>query len=409
MNKKTPKLRFKKFTDAWKQHKLGDCASFRRGSFPQPYGMSEWYGGVESKPFVQVADVGDDMKLVASTKQKISKLAQPLSVYIPKGSVVVTIQGSIGRVAITQYEAFLDRTILYFEKYKLLVDKKFWSYLIKNKFADEAKRAPGGTIKTITKEALSDFDLVFPKYDEQVIIGRYFEVIDNTITLQQRKLDKLISLKKAYLYQMFPKKGSHVPEIRFSEFTDDWKQLKLGSIAEKVTKKNSNLEINETFTNSAEQGIISQNDFFDHKVSSSDNIGKYYVVGKGDFVYNPRISSTAPVGPINRNRLERAGVVSPLYTVFRVKDVEPLFLEWYFKSSCWHLYMFINGDSGARSDRFAIKDPVFFSMSILVPSKEEQFKIGMFFEKLNGNISIQKRKLEKLKQLKASYLNSMFI
>lgn len=409
MNKKTPKLRFKKFTDAWKQHKLGDCASFRRGSFPQPYGMSEWYGGVESKPFVQVADVGDDMKLVASTKQKISKLAQPLSVYIPKGSVVVTIQGSIGRVAITQYEAFLDRTILYFEKYKLLVDKKFWSYLIKNKFADEAKRAPGGTIKTITKEALSDFDLVFPKYDEQVIIGRYFEVIDNTITLQQRKLDKLISLKKAYLYQMFPKKGSHVPEIRFSEFTDDWKQLKLGSIVEKVTKKNSNLEINETFTNSAEQGIISQNDFFDHKVSSSDNIGKYYVVGKGDFVYNPRISSTAPVGPINRNRLERAGVVSPLYTVFRVKDVEPLFLEWYFKSSCWHLYMFINGDSGARSDRFAIKDPVFFSMSILVPSKEEQFKIGMFFEKLNGNISIQKRKLEKLKQLKASYLNSMFI
>lgn len=119
------------------------------------------------------------------------------------------------------------------------------------------------------------------------------------------------------------------------------------------------MEINETFTNSAEQGIISQNDFFDHKVSSSDNIGKYYVVGKGDFVYNPRISSTAPVGPINRNRLERAGVVSPLYTVFRVKDVDPLFLEWYFKSSCWHLYMFINGDCGARADRFAIKDPVF--------------------------------------------------
>ena len=165
--------------------------------------MSEWYGGVESKPFVQVADVGDDMKLVASTKQKISKLAQPLSVYIPKGSVVVTIQGSIGRVAITQYEAFLDRTILYFEKYKLLVDKKFWSYLIKNKFADEAKRAPGGTIKTITKEALSDFDLVFPKYDEQVIIGRYFEVIDNTITLQQRKLESLQKLKKGLLQQMF--------------------------------------------------------------------------------------------------------------------------------------------------------------------------------------------------------------
>ena len=182
----------------------------------------------------------------------------------------------------------------------------------------------------------------------------------------------------------------------------------MGEIAEKVTKKNSNFEISETFTNSVEQGIISQKDFFDHKVASSENIGNYYVVDKNDFVYNPRISTTAPVGPINRNRLGRAGVMSPLYTVFRAKDINQLFLEWYFKSSCWHLFMYFNGDSGARSDRFSIKDSVFFSMPIFVPSKEEQFKIGRFFDQLNETITLQQRKLNSLQKLKKGILQKMF-
>lgn len=115
-------------------------------------------------PFVQVADVADDMKLVDDTKQKISKLAQPMSVYADKGSVLVTLQGSIGRVAITQYGAFVDRTVLIFDKYNKDIDKTFWAYIIKEKFIDEARKAPGGTIKTITKEALSDFGHLFAAY-----------------------------------------------------------------------------------------------------------------------------------------------------------------------------------------------------------------------------------------------------
>ena len=241
----------------------------------------------------------------------------------------------------------------------------------------------------------SDFfrtKLVIPQdFEEQRKIGAFFTQLDNTITLQQRKLNSLQKLKKGILQKMFPKKGENIIEIRFPEFSDAWKQRELGEIAEKVTKKNSNFEISETFTNSAEQGIISQKDFFDHKVASSENIGNYYVVDKNDFVYNPRISTTAPVGPINRNRLGRAGVMSPLYTVFRAKDINQLFLEWYFKSSCWHLFMYFNGDSGARSDRFSIKDSVFFSMPIFVPSKEEQFKIGRFFDQLNETITLQQR------------------
>ena len=100
-------VRFEKITYAWEQRKLSDCAEFRRGSFPQPYGNKDWYDGKGAMPFVQVADVSSDMKLVNDTKQKISKLAQPMSVFAEKGSVLVTLQGSIGRVAITQYGACL--------------------------------------------------------------------------------------------------------------------------------------------------------------------------------------------------------------------------------------------------------------------------------------------------------------
>ena len=165
---KKPKIRFKGFTEDWEQRKLGEVAQYRRGSFPQPYGKPEWYDGENAMPFVQVADVADNMKLVSDTKQKISELAQPMSVFAEKGSVLVTLQGSIGRVAITQYGAFVDRTVLIFEDYKTEIDNAFWAYIVKQKFIEEAKKAPGGTIKTITKEVLSNFDMMLPSYDEQV-------------------------------------------------------------------------------------------------------------------------------------------------------------------------------------------------------------------------------------------------
>ena len=198
-----PKLRFAGFTDDWEQRKLGTCTGYRRGSFPQPYGRKEWYDGEGAMPFVQIVDVTSSLTLVDDTKQKISKLAQPQSVFVKEGSIVVTLQGSIGRVAITQYDAYFDRTILIFENYKLDIEHRFWAYLVQLKFDIEKRRAPGGTIKTITKEALSDFDMLLPKYEEQIKIGEFFKKIDHLITIHQRKLEKLQNVKKAYLNEMF--------------------------------------------------------------------------------------------------------------------------------------------------------------------------------------------------------------
>ena len=181
------------------------------------------------------------------------------------------------------------------------------------------------------------------------------------------------------------------PTIRFKGYTEDWEQRKLNEIADKVSEKNKNNEFSEPFTNSAEQGIISQKDYFDREIVNNENLNGYYIVRNDDFIYNPRISVTAPVGPINRNRLGRNGVMSPLYTVFRTHDIDNLYLEFYFKTTKWHRFMKLNGDSGARFDRFTISSTQFMEMPIPYPTLEEQQKIGEYFDSLDNLITLHQR------------------
>ncbi|HHR7669254.1 TPA: restriction endonuclease subunit S [Staphylococcus aureus] len=200
----------------------------------------------------------------------------------------------------------------------------------------------------------------------------------------------------------------NVPELRFPGFEGEWEEKKLGEFAGKVTQKNVDKKYIETLTNSAELGIISQKDYFDKEISNIDNIKKYYVVEENDFVYNPRMSNYAPFGPVNRNKLGKKGVMSPLYTVFKIQNIDLNFIEFYFKSSKWYRFMALNGDSGARTDRFSIKDRTFMEMPLHIPCMDEQIKIGQFFSKLDRQIELEEQKLELLQQQKKGYMQKIF-
>lgn len=165
--------------------KINELASYRRGSFPQPYGRSEWYDGEGAMAFVQVADIGDDMRLVTNTKRKISIIAQSKSVFAPKGSIIISLQGSIGRIAITQYDAFIDRTVAIFNKLSDKLVPKYFVYQLQRIFAIKEKTARGSTIKTITKEEFTDFLIPVPPIDKQeyiVSILDRFDQVCNDIT-----------------------------------------------------------------------------------------------------------------------------------------------------------------------------------------------------------------------------------
>lgn len=257
--------------------------------------------------------------------------------------------------------------------------------------------------------------VVFPKAEEQEKIVKMFNSLDHLIRKLEQKLEKLRNIKQSLLNQMFVNvnRGGYAPLIRFKGYADKWIMVLLKDFSKKVTEKNSSFDYKDVFTNSAELGIINQRDYFDHDVANVESIQGYYKVAPNDYVYNPRISTSAPVGPINRNKLAYGGVMSPLYYVFRVddKDFGSLdFLDFFFKSDVWHEFMFKNGNSGARSDRFSISDDVFVEMPIAHPkSKREQKNIGNFLASMDAALQNETYKLTKLRTMKQSLLQKMFV
>lgn len=267
-----------------------------------------------------------------------------------------------------------------------------------------------GLRQTLSYNDVKEIAIYVPSDKEQKLIIDYFNSLESDILSAESKLASLKQMKSACLVSMFPQAGETTPRVRFKEFNGEWECKPLCNFCKKVIKKNQKLEYRITLTNSAEHGIINQLDYFDHDISNGDNIKGYYVVENDDFVYNPRISVSAPVGPINRNTLGYAGVMSPLYYVFRVHGIDKDYLSVFFKTTIWHKFMKDYGNSGARFDRLSISDDVFVQMPISYPKDiKEQQCIASYFRSLDKQISLQEQRLEKLKQIKAACLDKMFV
>ena len=196
------------------------------------------------------------------------------------------------------------------------------------------------------------------------------------------------------------------PKLRFPGFDEPWNTALLSDYFVKSTKKNSDGMISNVICNSAKQGLIPQREYFDKDIANSDNTNGYYIIESNDFVYNPRKSADAPYGPISSYQYPEAGIVSPLYLCFRAKrEMNPLYFEWYFRSSAWHRYIYMSGDSGARHDRVSIKDDVFFAMPINVPSAKEQERISLFLDAIERRIETQRTLVETLKKYKRGVIS----
>ena len=403
-----PKIRFKSFEKRWESYRLSEYSNYRRGSFPQPYGNKEWYGGDNAMPFVQVVDVLENLRLVSDTKQKISTLAQPMSVFVPSDSVIVTLQGSIGRVAITQYDAYVDRTILIFEDYIYQTNKEFWAYTIRNKFEIERQKAPGGTIKTITKEALSDFKVSIPNYSEQSAIGSLFRTLDDLIASYKDNLANYQSLKVTMLSKMFPKAGQTVPEIRLDGFKGEWEKGTIGEFGSFYYGKSAPKW---SVTDGATTPCVRYGELYTKFSTKIDKIYSYTSIPKenlklssGNEVLVPRVGED-PLDFANCSWLSLKSVaIGEMISVYNTPN-NPLFIAYYFNAKMKKEFAKrVEGGSVANLYYTYLEN-----ISISVPSIPEQQAIGAYFSNLDNIINSHQEKISQLETLKKKLLQDMFI
>ena len=366
------------FDFSWEQRKVGDLLIERNQQAP----MSDEYPLMAFIANEGVAPKGeryDRSALVTDTVNKLYKKTE-------KGDFIYSSNNlEAGSIGLNKYgKACISPVYSIFEPTGIADSDFLGRRLVRKDFINAMVKWRQGVIYGQWRIHESDFlkiEITVPSVEEQRKIGAYLDQLDNLITLHQRECISFTA-----------RAGRRILTANKKRNTSSWEQRKLSEIADKVTEKNAGLQYVETFTNSAEFGIISQRDFFDHDIAKLGSLDGYYIVKNEDFVYNPRISTSAPVGPINRNKLGRTGVMSPLYTVFRPHDVDTTYLEHFFKCAYWHSFMNFNGDSGARSDRFSIKDDVFFQMPIPLPYIDEQRKIGELLTRLDHLITLHQRK-----------------
>lgn len=244
------------------------------------------------------------------------------------------------------------------------------------------------------------FPMLVPPLPEQQKIAEILTTQDKVIELKEKRIAEKQRQKKYLMQQLLTCKK------RVKGFSGEWESLSLGQIARKVTWKNVSFEFSIVLSNSAQNGIVPQSDQFDKDIANVDKIDGYYVVENGSFVYNPRISVTAPCGPINVNCTGKTGVMSPLYTVFQIEDdrVDNDFLKYYFKSTCWFRYMKGVSNYGVRHDRMSVSDNDFFGMPIPIPELMEQKRIAKIFSTADSEISLLKQDLEQEKQKKKALM-----
>ena len=275
---------------------------------------------------------------------------------------------------------------------------------------------------TSNKELVGGTSVAFPMMKEQIKIGDYFTTIDHLITLHQRKCDETQKLKKYMLQKMFPQNGKKVPEIRFSGFTDDWEQRKLGDIL--ISLQNNTLSRADL---SNEAGVAKNVHYGDvlikfgevldvskeklPMISDESVLSKY----KSSFLQNGDVivADTAEDSTVGKCS-EIAGlndvvVLSGLHTIpYRpIEKFASGYLGYYLNSSAYHnqLLPLMQGIKVTSISKSAMQDT-----DIVYPkSVEEQGKIGDYFQSLDHLITLHQRKCDELRIIKKFMLQNMFV
>ena len=379
MSKKSPQLRFEGFTDDWEERKLGEISRMYQpltitGNDLLPDGVPVFGANGFIGFFSEANHIEDQVTISARGEGTGTPSYVHGPVWITGNSMVVNVDD----FDINKYFLFANLTANSLKKY-----------------------VTGGAQPQLTRDVLVKVPITLPNADEQQKISSFFQQLDNTIALHQRKLDLLKEQKKGYLQKMFPKNGAKVPELRFAGFADDWEERKLKDIAQ----FNPKTVLPDEFEYVDLESVVGT-EMVSHRTESKDQAPSraQRLAQKGDVFYQT-------VRPYQMNNYlydlpYDNYVFSTGYAQMRPN------IDSYFLLNSVQNKQFVQHvlDRSTGTSYPAINSSDLSKIEIHVPSKlSEQQKIGAFFQSIDDTIALHQRKLDLLKEQKKGFLQKMFV
>ena len=363
---------------SWEQRKLGEFTISYSGGTPS-VGIKEYYNG--QIPFIRSAEINSEITELFLTEEGLKNSSARL---VDVGDILYALYGATsGEVGRARLKGAVNQAILVIKPHKEYDSEFLTDWLRKNKESIVETYLQGGQGNlsgTIVKELL----VCSPSHTEQEEIGSFFYNLDSLITLHQRKLDRLKNIKKSMLDKMFPKDGEVVPEIRFKGFTDAWEQRKFSDVVE-----------------------IGSGMDYKHL-----GIGDIPVYGTGGYMLSVDMAlseNNDAIGIGRKGTIDKPYILrAPFWTVDTLFYCIPKYNHYLDFTNC----LFQNIDWKNKDESTGVPSlskVIINNIETSIPSYEEQKKIGEYFKSFENLITLHQRKLDKLKNIKKSMLDNMFV
>ena len=406
-NGSVPALRFEGFSDPWEQRRLGELLLFQNG----------FNGGRDSfgrgMPLISVMDVLAEVFITYdSIRGKASVDPVERDRYLVEYGDVLFQRSSENQEDAGTSNVYLDQGrpaifggFVIRGKRIADYDPLAMRYLLSSQLVRRqiTSRAQGAQHINVSQDTLQDVAIQLPGKGEQSLIGALFAKLDSLITLHQRKVDKLKTVKQSLLEKMFPREGENVPEIRFEGFTDPWEQRKLGELYEKAGRKNSGEYGGESIISVANMRFSPAD-----RELAEGYLETYNVMDLGDIAFEGNRSKHFAHGRFVENDIG-PGIVSHVFDVFRPKTQYDLAYWKYAINNERVMGAILVRSTKASTMMHNLVAADFLKESMPVPTVPEQSLIGALFVKIDSLITLHQRELDILKNLKQALLEKMFV
>ena len=411
----TPEIRFEGFTDPWEQRKLGDCFEFLKNNTLSRADLNGENGTARNVHYgdilIKFGDCLDGERSDLPFITDDTVLPKFAGSILREGDVIFadTAEDEAAGKCVELRKLPKEPTISGLHTIPARPRFPFGSGYLGHYLNSDAYHRQllplmqGIKVISVSKAALQDTQVRFPRLSEQAAIGAALSEIDNLITLHQRKHDKLCTLKKSMLDKMFPKPGETEPEIRFEGFTDPWEQRKFSDMYVVNNERNVNCELGYDRTLS-----IATMTFNGGNGAADDSLSNYKVIRVGDIAFEGHTNKVHAYGRFVLNDAGD-GLMSPRFSCLRpIVEQRYSFWKYYIPREESMRPILVNATKNGTMMNELVPDDLMHE-SILVPCLAEQEVIGNSFSQLDHVITLHQRKLELLRNIKKSLLDRMFV